>query len=229
MKFSRQPILKCMKKMVLLEWIAFVCIMGILIASLTVHKLQSTVIWGLELWKWCVKRTRRTSRVLNYITRALAGCLIRADIWLVKNLLVKLLASSFQCMRFFDRIQESIFHQYVLRTLSGPPLMELAEKVGSTASIGQLSFRNMKEKAEAKEEVIDVDKLKKMKQEKISAWTMKGLINVIRSFGLSTISNSLDSYDDDDSEQKDEEITSEWQAKAAAYQIFNNVGKSGSK
>jgi hypothetical protein len=44
MKLSRQPILKCMKKMVLLEWIAFVCIMGILIASLTVHKLQSTVI-----------------------------------------------------------------------------------------------------------------------------------------------------------------------------------------
>ena len=197
--------------------------------ALTVHKLQSTVIWGLELWKWCVKRSKRASQVLNYITRALLGCLIGAGIWLVKNLLVKLLASSFQCTRFFDRIQESIFHQYVLRTLSGPPLMELAEKVGSTASIGQLSFRNMKEKAEAKEEVIDVDKLKKMKQEKISAWTMKGLINVIRSFGLSTISNSLDSYDDDDNEQKDEEITSEWQAKATAYQIFNNVAKSGNK
>ena len=262
--------------------------------ALTVHKLQSTVIWGLELWKWCilvlvifcgrlvtewfinvlvfliemnfllkkkvlyfvyglkrsvqvfiwlglvllawgllfdggVKRTRRTSRVLNYITRAFAGCLIGAAIWLLKNLLVKLLASSFQCTRFFDRIQESIFHQYVLRTLSGPLLMELAKKVGSTTSTGQLSFRNKKENAEAKEEVIDVDKLKKMKQEKISAWTMKGLINVIRSSRLSTISNSLDSYDDDDSEQKDEEITSEWQANAAAYRIFNNVAKSGSK
>ena len=69
-----------------------------------------------------------------------------------------------------------------------------------------------------------------MKQEKISAWTMKGLINVIRSFGLSTISNSLDNFDDDDDgEQKDEEITSEWQAKAAAYGIFNNVAKLGSK
>ena len=157
--------------------------------------------WGL-LFDGGVKRTRRTPRVLNYITRAFAGCLIGAAIWLLKNLLVKLLASSFQCTRFFDRIQESIFHHYVLRTLSGPPLMELAEKVGSTASTGQLSFRNKKENAEAKEEVIDVDKLKK---------------------------NSLDSYDDDDSEQKDEEITSEWQAKAAAYRIFNNVAKSGSK
>ena len=65
--------------------------------------------------------------------------------------------------------------------------MEMAEKVGSTASTGHLSLRNLKEKAEA-EEVVDVDKLKKMKQEKISAWTMKGLINVIRSSGLSTIS-----------------------------------------
>jgi hypothetical protein len=44
---------------------------------------------------------------------------------------------------------------------------------------------------------------------------MKGLINVIRSSG-----NSLD---------KDEEITSEWQAKAAAYGIVNNVAKAGSK
>jgi hypothetical protein len=136
---------------------------------------------------WGVKRSKRASQVLNYITRALAGCLIGAGIWLVKNLLVKLLASSFQCTRFFDRIQESIFYQYVLRTLSGPPLMEMVEKVGSTASTGHLSLRNLKEKAEAKEEVVDVDKLKKMKQEKISAWTMKGLINVIRSSGLSTI------------------------------------------
>jgi hypothetical protein len=285
---------KRLKIMVLTEWIAFACILGFLIASLTVHKLQNTVIWGLKLWKWVVlvlvifsgrlvtgwfinflvfliemnfllkkkvlyfvyglkksvqffiwlglvllawgllfiggvKRSRRASQVLNYITRALVGCLIGAGIWLVKNLLVKLLASSFQCTRFFDRIQESIFHQYVLKTLSGPPLMEMAEKVGSTASTGHLSLRNLKEKAEAKEEIVDVDKLKKMKQEKISAWTMKGLINVIRSSGLSTISNSLDNFDDDDGEQKDEEITSEWQAKAAAYGIFNNVAKPGSK
>lgn len=285
---------KKFKKMALVEWTAFVCIMGVLIASLIFHKLQNAVIWSLHLWKWCVlvlvifcgrlvtewfinvlvflielnfllkkkvlyfvyglkksvqvfiwlglillawgllfdraaNRTKRTSQILNYITRALAGCFIGAAIWLVKNLLVKLLASSFQCTRFFDRIQESIFHQYVLRTLSGPPLMEMAEKIGSTASTGHLSFTNLKEKTDAKEEVIDVEKLKKMKQEKISAWTMKGLINVIRESGLSTISNTLDSYDTDDGEQKDEEITSEWEAKAAAYRIFHNVAKPGSK
>ena len=45
---------KRLKIMILTEWIAFACILGFLIASLTVHKLQNTVIWGLKLWKWVV-------------------------------------------------------------------------------------------------------------------------------------------------------------------------------
>uniref|UniRef100_A0A803NTG4 Mechanosensitive ion channel MscS domain-containing protein n=1 Tax=Cannabis sativa TaxID=3483 RepID=A0A803NTG4_CANSA len=182
--------------------------------------------WGL-LFNRGVKRSRKTNKILNYVTRALASFLIGAAIWLLKNLLVKLLSSSFQCTRFFDRIQESIFHQYVLRTLSGPPLMEMAERVGRTPSTGQLSFINLKkekgeEKQMGKEEVIDVEKLKKMKPEKVSAWTMKGLINVIRVTGLSTISNTLE-------DDEDKEINSEWEAKAAAFQIFQNVAKPGNK
>uniref|UniRef100_A0A2N9J0B9 Uncharacterized protein n=1 Tax=Fagus sylvatica TaxID=28930 RepID=A0A2N9J0B9_FAGSY len=110
------------------------------------------------------------------------GC-VGVGIWLVKNLLVKLLASSFQCTRFFDRIQESIFHQYVLKD----PFWT------SVDGDGRKGWEHSK------------------------------------SSGLSTISNSLDNFDDDDGEQKDEEITSEWQAKAAAYGIFNNVAKPGSK
>ncbi|KAM6583559.1 hypothetical protein CsatB_010561 [Cannabis sativa] len=286
---SKKPKVRVMR---LIEWFSFVCIVGFLAASLTVHKLQKKFVWGLELWKWCVlvlvvicgrlvtewfinvlvfliemnfllqkkvlyfvyglkksvqvfiwlslillawgllfnrgvKRSRKTNKILNYVTRALASFLIGAAIWLLKNLLVKLLSSSFQCTRFFDRIQESIFHQYVLRTLSGPPLMEMAERVGRTPSTGQLSFINLKkekgeEKQMGKEEVIDVEKLKKMKPEKVSAWTMKGLINVIRVTGLSTISNTLE-------DDEDKEINSEWEAKAAAFQIFQNVAKPGNK
>ncbi|XP_062091117.1 mechanosensitive ion channel protein 10-like [Humulus lupulus] len=292
---SKKPKVRVMR---LIEWVLFICIVGFLVASLTIHRLQKKFIWGLELWKWCVlvlvvicgrlvtewfinflvfliemnyllqkkvlyfvyglkksvqvfiwlslilltwgllfnrgvKRSRKTNKILNHVTRALASFLIGAAIWLVKNLLVKLLSSSFQCTRFFDRIQESIFHQYVLRTLSGPPLMEMAEKVGRTPSTGQLSFRNLKkekgeEKQMGKEEVIDVEKLKKMKSEKVSAWTMKGLINVIRVTGLSTISNTLEDHEDED-EKLDKEIDSEWEAKAAAYRIFENVAKSGNK
>ncbi|TYH66036.1 hypothetical protein ES332_D06G095100v1 [Gossypium tomentosum] len=277
------------------EIMTFVCTMGLLVASLTVDKLEETRIWGLELWKWCVlvlvifcgrlftewmmnivvflieknyllkkkvlyfvfglkgsvrlfvwlglvllawgllfnrgvKRSKEANRVLNYTTRALASCLIGSAIWLAKTLFVKLLASSFQCNRFFDRIQESIFHQYVLRALSGPPVMEMAENVGSSRSIGQLSFKNlMKEKGGEKQEVIDVDRLKKMKQEKVSAWTMKGLINVISGSGLSTIANYIEDVEDEENEQMDKEITSEWEAKAAAYRVFKNVAKPGSK
>ncbi|KAI4335242.1 hypothetical protein L6164_013906 [Bauhinia variegata] len=281
------------KLAVLTEWIAFVCIMGIFIASLTIDKLQNTVLWSLGLWKWCVlalvilcgrlvtewlihvlvfmmernflfkkkvlyfvygvkksvqvfiwlslillawgllfnhgvKRPRRTTRILNYITRALASCLIGAAIWLAKTLLIKLVAASFQSTRFFDRIQESLFHQYILRTLSGPSLMEVAEMVGQTSSIGRLSFTTLnKNDVPTKEEVIDVDKLKKIKQEKVSAWTMKGLADVIRSSGLTCTSAPSD--DDEDGEQKDREITSELEARAAAYGIFRNVAKPGHK
>ncbi|KAK0572109.1 hypothetical protein LWI29_026323 [Acer saccharum] len=45
---------KKMKVLVIIEWIAFVLLMGLLISSLTVNKLQNYMIWGLELWKWCV-------------------------------------------------------------------------------------------------------------------------------------------------------------------------------
>ena len=277
------------------EWIAFVCIMGCLIASLTIHRLLHTLIWGLEIWKWSVlvlvifcgrlvtewciniivfmieknfllkkkvlyfvyglkksvlvfiwlglillawgllinrgvKRSRKTTRILNYVTKVLASCLIGGAIWLAKTLFVKILASSFHVTRFFDRIQESIFHQYVLQTLSGPPLMEMAEMVGSRNS-AQLSFRSAKKgKGGEKEEVIDVGKLHKIKQEKVSAWTMKGLIQVIRGSGLSTISNALDdSVDDDGGEQKDKEITNEWEARNAASLIFRNVAKPHAK
>lgn len=295
LKVSKQPTKKW-KFSVMVELIAFCCILVCLIASLTIHKLQHFMIWGLELWKWCVlvmvifcgrllsewmmnvvvfliernfllkkkvlyfvfglrksvqvflwlglillawallfnqgvKRTRKTTRILSYITRALASCLTGAAIWLLKTLLVKLLASSFQCTRFFDRIQESIFHQYILRVLSGPPLMEMSESVRSNTNSGHLSFKNLEKNLKdfKKEEVIDVEKLKKMSQEKVSAWTMKGLMNVIHGSGLSTISNELEDVVDEENEKKDKEITSEWEAKAAAYRIFRNVAKPGRK
>ncbi|XP_058213549.1 mechanosensitive ion channel protein 10-like [Rhododendron vialii] len=287
-----------MKVMAIIEWIVFVCIMSVLVASLTVEKLQKHTIWSLEIWKWCVlvlvifcgglitkwfmnvlvfliernfllkkkvlyfvyglkksvrvfiwlclillawgllisrgvRRPRKTTRILNYITRALASTLIGAGMWMMKTLFVKILASSFHVNRFFDRIQESIFHQFVLQTLSGPPIasMEYEARLSNGRNSGELTFKNLKKgKQVDKEEVIDVEKLHKMKQEKISAWTMKGLIQVIQGSGLHTISNALDeSVDDGGVEQKDKEITSEWEAKAAAYRIFKNVARHGHK
>ncbi|KAJ3699165.1 hypothetical protein LUZ61_002870 [Rhynchospora tenuis] len=280
----------------LVEWIILIVAMGCLITSLLVPRLERVVMWGLQIWKWCVmvivifcgrlvtqwfinilvfmiernfllrkkvlyfvhglkksvqvciwfsltllawlllfdqgvQRPQKTARALNLVSRFLASLLIGSVLWLVKTLLMKILASSFHMNAFFDRIQESIFHQYVLQTLSGPPIRELAEKVGPTKSSGQLSFRNTgknKTKGENEQAVIDVSKLHKMSQEKVSAWTMRGLMNVIRSSHLSTLSDEIENFEDG-GEQKDKEINSEWEAKAAAFRIFKNVARPGYK
>uniref|UniRef100_A0ACD6AK53 Uncharacterized protein n=1 Tax=Avena sativa TaxID=4498 RepID=A0ACD6AK53_AVESA len=195
-----------------------------------------TCIWvGLVLVAWSqlfdreLGRPPKTARILNHVSRFLASVLIASVIWLAKTFIMKSIASTFHRKAFFDRIQESLFHQYVLQALSGPPLMELAENIGREPSARVSLSRGTKEE-KGTPKVIDVTKLRRMNQEKISAWTMKGLITAIRSSKLSTISQSIESFDEfDDTEQKDKEINSEWEAKVAANAIFKNVARPGYK
>ncbi|GAB4838584.1 hypothetical protein Ancab_028129 [Ancistrocladus abbreviatus] len=95
------------------------------------RKAVQNCIWlGLVLLTWHflfdkkVKREANT-QVLDFVTRFLVCCLIGAFIWLLKTLIVKVLASSFHVKAFFDRIQENLFNQFVIETLSGPPLYEI--------------------------------------------------------------------------------------------------------
>ncbi|KAL6500659.1 hypothetical protein OROHE_025456 [Orobanche hederae] len=279
---------KKVRLLLLLEWVAFVSITAVLVASLTVTRLEDWRIAGLNLWKWCVlvlvvfcgslftewltnlvvflieknfllkkkvlyfvfalrtsvgvviwlalillawtllinrgaRRSEETSRVLNYITRGIVSTLVGAVLWTVKTLLVKIVASSFHVKTYFDRIQESIFHQYILQALSGSPTLE---NESSKISSGRLmSFsRVVKGKQEANVEVINVDKLYKMKREKVSAWTMGGLINAIRNSDLLTVSEVLDGSDEEES-GKTKVITSEVEARESANRIFRNVAK----
>ncbi|GLT71940.1 hypothetical protein SLA2020_439220 [Shorea laevis] len=229
------------KTKVLVELIAFVCILGCLVASLTAKRLKTFMVWGLEFWKWWVLVMVIFSGMLvtNWFMHVVVF-LIERNFLLRKKVLyfvhglkksVQILASNFHVNTFFDRIQESIFHQYVLQTLSGPALIEEAERVGRSPSTGQLSFRSTKKsKGKKEKKVIDMGKLHKMKQEKVSAWTMKVLVDAVMSSGLSTISNALDeSVDDEGAEQADKEITNEMEATAAAYHIFRNVAQPGCK
>ncbi|KAF4375765.1 hypothetical protein F8388_014487 [Cannabis sativa] len=252
------------------------------ISSLIVKKLEKTIIWGLELWRWFVlimvifcgfsitnwfmhpivfiierifsrrkkvlffvdelkksvqvliwldfilltwvlvfnhgvPRSKTVTKILEYITLTLATLVIGTFLWLLKTLLLKISSSSFHVNTFFDRIQESIFHHYVLQTLLGPP------------SMGQLSFTSTKKgKKKEKTQVIDIAKLHRMKQEKVSAWTMKVLIDAVSSLGILMISNPFDEMENMGAEQHNFEITSEMEATAAAYHIFRNVAKPGS-
>ncbi|KAL3747155.1 hypothetical protein ACJRO7_016005 [Eucalyptus globulus] len=173
------------RKVVLAQWVAFVCITGLLIASLTIHHR--------------VKRSRPTTGILRRVTRALASCLLGAALWLIKTFLIKFLAASFQCKRFFDRIQDDIFQYYVIRKLSNP--------VGKKISLE-----------------VNIEKLTTMKADKVSARTTKSLIKFIKHREPSTLTHSLG-----EAQQQDKEITDEQKAKDAAKAIFKNVAKSGSQ
>ncbi|KAK2974868.1 hypothetical protein RJ640_020783 [Escallonia rubra] len=94
------------------------------------NAVQNCVWLGLVLIAWqCIfdKKVERviTGKVLPYVSRIWVCLLVGTLIWLLKTLLVKVLASSFHVSTFFDRIQEALFNQYVIETLSGPPLIEI--------------------------------------------------------------------------------------------------------
>lgn len=96
-----------------------------------VRKAVQNCLWlGLVLIAWHylfdkkVQRETKTS-TLQLVTKILVCLLVGTLLWLVKTLMVKVLASSFHVSTFFDRIQDSLFNQYVIETLSGPPLIEI--------------------------------------------------------------------------------------------------------
>ncbi|KAF3564903.1 hypothetical protein DY000_02018433 [Brassica cretica] len=199
-----------------------------------VHGLKKNVqvfIWfSLVLVAWVLlfedddKHSRKTKKFLDFITWTIVTLLVGSILFLVKTSALKVLASKFNVRNFFERIQESVFHQYVLQTLSGPPLIEEAEKVGREPSTGHLSFTSTKNGTVKEKKVLDMGKVHKMKQEKVSAWTMRVLIEAVGASGLSTISNTLDESINGKN-KTDKEITNEMEAVAAAYDIFNNVAQ----
>ncbi|PRQ25458.1 hypothetical protein RchiOBHm_Chr6g0283901 [Rosa chinensis] len=115
-----------------------------------------------------IEQSKTCTRILHYVLWTLVSVLVGAFLWLLKTLLLKFLAFYFQSYTFFDRIQESFFHQYVLQTLSGNPL---PDKARSQALNFMTTHRN--NIAESEKQAIDMGDLQKMKQMKVSPWTMK--------------------------------------------------------
>ncbi|KAE8665308.1 Mechanosensitive ion channel protein 10 [Hibiscus syriacus] len=169
-----------------------------------------------------VERSKTATKILDYVTYTLVSVLIGAFMWLLKILLLKILASNLDMNKFFDRIQESVFYHYILRTLSGRPLMETDEK-----TTAHLTVSNAKKGKGAKtKKLIDMGKVHKLEKEKVSSWHLKVLVDAIITSGLSTISYSLDDNTyEEGSEQTDKEITNEEEAQFSAHQIFYNVAR----
>ncbi|KAJ9153458.1 hypothetical protein P3X46_026893 [Hevea brasiliensis] len=245
-----------------------------------IKKAVQNCLWlGLVLIAWHylfdkkVQRETR-SRTLRYVTKILVCLLVGTLLWLVKTLVVKVLASSFHVSTYFDRIQESLFNQYVIETLSGPPLIEIkkneeeeekiAAEIQTLQNAGATMPANLKattypspqaqgvkalgsgriqksprigtprlsrafsKKANEEEDGITIDHLHKLNPKNVSAWNMKRLMNIIRYGALTTLDEQIrdTSQDDDESATK---IRSEYEAKAAARKIFQNVAKPGSR
>ncbi|KAM3710931.1 hypothetical protein ACJW31_01G069400 [Castanea mollissima] len=171
------------------------------------------------------------SKVLPYVNKVLVCFLVGTLIWLLKTLFVKVLASTFHVNTFFERIQEALFSQYVIKTLSSPLLfkrndtqdreamaeVQELEKAGVTShsssrrviGSGRLVKRPKVEKNSRflrtsfrrEDEEIAVDHLHKLNQKNISAWNMRRMDEALL------------------------QIRSECQAKEAAKRIFQNVAK----
>jgi hypothetical protein len=69
---------------------------------------------------------QQATKALIYVTKVLQCLLIAAALAMVKTLLVKVLASCFHVDTYFERIRDSLYNQYLLETLSGPPLFKAA-------------------------------------------------------------------------------------------------------
>lgn len=209
------------------------------------------------------------TKALQYVTKILICLLVGTLLWLFKTLMVKVLASSFHVSTYFDRIQESLFNQYVIETLSGLPLIEIehtfeeeerieaevqklqnagatvppdlratafsSTKSGRVIGSGVLppkplngkSIRFSRALSKNQDEGITIDHLHKLNPKNISAWNMKRLMNIIRHGTLSTLDEQI--VDTSQGDESATQIRSEYEAKAAARKIFNNVAKPGSR
>ncbi|KAK6934886.1 Mechanosensitive ion channel MscS [Dillenia turbinata] len=195
---------------------------------------QNCVWLGLVLLAWTFifnARLHKKNSMVKKTFQFLVAVLIGATIWLIKIVLVKLLVSSFHVATYFDRMKESVFHHYILETLSGPPLDEIIEQIEKKQLKDSKSLpanwrdaRNMHKSKKFGSRRIDMEKLKKLTESKASAWSVKRLVNYIRSSGLSTISKTVDDFG-----KAESEISSEWEARTCAQRIFKNVAKPGAK
>ncbi|GLT44297.1 hypothetical protein SLA2020_182030 [Shorea laevis] len=186
------------------------------------------------------------SRALGIVSKLLASLLVCKTLWLATLVSVNVLASNFYTSTYFKRILDSIFSQYIMEALSGPPLTEIQKKeeeernaeedrnvqnVGATiptALRGASPFLSGKQpfkKGHKKHQGITIELLHRLTPENVSAWNMQRLMNMVRHGALST----LEQIQDNNARVEPIEIRSEFEAEVVAEKIFRNVAEPGSR
>ncbi|XP_010061130.2 mechanosensitive ion channel protein 6 [Eucalyptus grandis] len=189
-------------------------------------------------------------RALPYVTRVLGCFLVASVIWLLKTLLVKVLASSFHVNTYFERIHEALFDQFVIETLSAKAAIRYnagEEECGDASRTTELQHVNapsndLRERLLPKGDrsmksgrSTDHPKIggsadlagRRINQKSALALNIGRMMDIIQHETLSTLDEKiLDSNLEDGSSM---EIGNEGQAKEVAKKIFLNVAKPGSK
>lgn len=222
---------------------------------------QNCMWLGMALLAWHLlfdPRVQRATQSLIYITKVLECFLIAAALVVVKTFLVKVLASCFHVGTYFERIRDSLFQQYVLETLSGPPMIEMQQnltelqaiddevaglrKAGAVAPGLTDSLTSSQKLLDTKKSgvisrgdekksgaVMSIEKLNKLNQKNVSAWNMKRLVKLVKHTGVTTLTHNIGDTVYGEAQGQEREINSEHQAKIAAKGIFKNVAKPGRK
>ncbi|KAE8664366.1 hypothetical protein F3Y22_tig00112800pilonHSYRG00073 [Hibiscus syriacus] len=116
-------------------------------ACLTVDKLKNAHFWGLKTWKWCVfvmvMFPEECSSVHMACSILVTWVLLFLDVKRSKTAAKIVDNVTWVLNKFFDRIQESLFYQYIIQTLSGPPLIESAEETAEETT-AHLTVHNAK-------------------------------------------------------------------------------------
>ena len=219
---------------------------------------QNCLWLGLTLLAWklmidpVVETSTKSHRIISVITNLFECFVIAAFIWLAKLLMVKSLASSFHVSTFFDRIQESLFNQHILESLSGPSFHSfsrqapavssmsqrgpsVSEKVPSltrrlsrmsTTGKGSRPITPTNDKASNHWNKIRMNYIRKLSSQDISAGLITKLIGVVKHPGFRALVTTIDEeVDTFETSSQEVEINSELQAKIAAKLIFRNVAQ----
>ncbi|KAI3797308.1 hypothetical protein L1987_32564 [Smallanthus sonchifolius] len=213
---------------------------GVMILVLICGRLVSD--WGIRVIVIFIERNfvlrKRVERMANgkdvlpYVTKIWVCLLVGTIVWLLKTLLVKVLASSFHSDGRSSEASErgatlppdlkaNIFKKS--GRFIGTPRTNANTPMGGKS--GKFSEVTTPKKVD---EGITIDHLHRLNQKNISAWNMKRLMNIVRTGVLSTLDEQLQGATGDEDETA-VQITNEKQAKVAAKKIFCNVAKQGSK
>ncbi|XP_059461371.1 mechanosensitive ion channel protein 8-like [Corylus avellana] len=91
------------------------------------------VVWHIIFNDKVKKETKR--KILPHVNKVFVCFLVGTLIWLLKTLLVKVLASNFHVNTFFERIREALFNQYAIETLSSRPKRHGVEEEEAMAEV----------------------------------------------------------------------------------------------